>query len=474
MHLLMDKKMTEKFYDKFLKKNFDNSADSEKKFAEQKSQKNHKNLQSKKQSFKTSLNKNSFNFKNQNSKNQQIKNQQKKSAEKISSLFDDAKIPEDAKKIINNFDLLVKKTHPLNSKQQQILPKQIRELSHNLTDERGERRLGYMNSPTTLSAYVHYFSWWNLVRLTKLFANLPSSYFELADNSICLDIGSGPLTVPISLFLSRPELRKKKLMFYCLDISQQSLSFGENIFLSLAAELQEEPWKVIRVKGEFGTPIKDKADFITSANFFNELNDENGTPPDFIAKKLTEKILSYTNMQNSKAKILIVEPGVPKSARLVSLMRDSLARKNFIAISPCTHFEKCNMNGEKGEKWCNFCFNTQNAPKNLKKLSELSELPKERAVLSFIATQKMSTDEIEKTELADEKFLTFRITSEEIYLPNHKVAYYACSKLGLLLVLSETKLFSGESFKVKMPSPHLLQRRDKKTDAILVDLCARS
>lgn len=456
--------MTEKFYDKFLKKNFDNSADSEKKFAEQKSQKNHKNLQSKKQSFKTSLNKNSFNF----------KNQQKKSAEKISSLFDDTKIPEDAKKIINNFDLLVKKTHPLNSKQQQILPKQIRELSHNLTDERGERRLGYMNSPTTLSAYVHYFSWWNLVRLTKLFANLSSEYFELADNSICLDIGSGPLTVPISLFLARPELRKKKLTFYCLDLSQQALIFGENIFLTLAAQLEEEPWKIVRVKGEFGVQIKDKADFITSANFFNELNDENGTPPDFIAKKLTEKILSYTNMQNSKTKILIVEPGVPKSARLVSLMRDSLARKNFIAISPCTHFEKCNMNGEKGEKWCNFCFNTQNAPKNLKKLSELSELPKERAVLSFIATQKMSTDEIEKTELADEKFLTFRITSEEIYLPNHKVAYYACSKLGLLLVLSETKLFSGESFKVKMPSPHLLQRRDKKTDAILVNLCARS
>lgn len=468
--------MTEKFYDKFLKKNFDNSADSEKSVAEQKSQKNHKNLQSKNQ--KISLNKNLLKEKSLSksplNKNQQIKNQQKKSAEKLSSLFDDKKIPEDAKKIINNFGLLVKKTHPLNSKQQQILPKQIRELSHNLTDERGERRLGYMNSPTTLSAYVHYFSWWNLVRLTKLFANLSSEYFELESNSVCLDIGSGPLTVPISLFLARPELRKKKLTFYCLDLSQQALIFGENIFLTLAAQLEEEPWKIVRVKGEFGTQIKEKADFITSANFFNELNDENGTPPDFIAKKLTEKILSYANTENPKAKILIVEPGVPKSARLISLMRDSLARKNFFSVSPCTHFKKCNMNGEKGEKWCNFCFNTQNAPKNLKKISELSELPKERAVLSFIATQKMSLDEIEKTELADEKFLTFRITSEEIYLPNHKVAYYACSKLGLLLVLSETKLFSGESFKVKMPSFHLLQRHDKKTDAIIVYFGARS
>lgn len=462
--------MTEKFYDKFLKKNFNNS-DSEN--TKNKNSENAKNLKFTKKNFSE---KKSHKFAEQNHKNFKNPQNQKnlKTTEKISSLFDDEKIPKDAKKIISEFDLLVKKTHPLNSKQQQILPKQIRSLSHNLTDERGARRLGYMNSPTTLSAYVHYFSWWNLVRLTKLFANLPPSYFDLADNSICLDIGSGPLTVPISLFLSRPELRKKKLTFYCLDISQQSLSFGENIFLSLAAELQEEPWKIVRVKGEFGTPIKDKADFITSANFFNELNDENGTPPDFIAKKLTEKLLSYVDSKNQKQKILIVEPGVPKSARLISLLRDSLKRKNFIAISPCTHSQECNMNGQKGEKWCNFCFNTQSAPKNLKKLSQVSELPKERAVLSFIATQKMSDEEVLQKENDDENFLSFRITSEEIFLPNKKIAYYACSKIGLLLVVSETQLFSGECFKIKMPNSSSLQRRDKKTNAIIVDLCARS
>ena len=44
-----------------------------------------------------------------------------------------------------------------------------------------------MNENTQLSAYVRYFTWWNLVRLTKLFANLSASFFP-EDNSICLEV----------------------------------------------------------------------------------------------------------------------------------------------------------------------------------------------------------------------------------------------------------------------------------------------
>ena len=130
------------------------------------------------------------------------------------SLLAESSIPADAKKILAEFDRIISSTHPLNSKQKAMLPKNIMELSHTLTDERMERRLGYMNQPATLSAYTHYYLWWNLVRLTRLFSNLPSNFLNLNDKSVCLDLGSGPLTVPIALLLARPELRSRELTWY--------------------------------------------------------------------------------------------------------------------------------------------------------------------------------------------------------------------------------------------------------------------
>ena len=47
------------------------------------------------------------------------------------------------------------------------------------------------------------------------------------------------------------------------------------------------------MKGELGSALKEKADFVTSANLFNELCDDFKNPPDFLAKKYTEQILSY-------------------------------------------------------------------------------------------------------------------------------------------------------------------------------------
>ena len=78
--------------------------------------------------------------------------------------------------------------------------------------------------------------WWNLVRLTRLFSNIDISKITLKDNDVCIDIGSGPLTIISALWLSRPELRKIKLTWYCLDLSQSSMTLGENIFLSIVAK----------------------------------------------------------------------------------------------------------------------------------------------------------------------------------------------------------------------------------------------
>lgn len=380
------------------------------------------------------------------------------------SLFSVDSIPDDAKKIISRFDEIIDSTHPLNSKQKALLPKQIRGLSHYLTDSRSDRRLGYMNQTTLLSAYVRYYSWWNLVRLTRLFSNIGRQFFSLEDGSVCLDIGSGPLTVPIALFLARPELRKKSITFYCIDRSQQAMAFGENLFLSAAAKLKCPGWKIIRIKGELGEPIKEKADLVVCANVFNELYDDADSPPDFLAKKYTDELLSYLDMNSSCAQCFIAEPGDPRSARLISLMRDCFMRRGFFPVSPCTHCAQCPMDGKKGGKWCNFAFKTDDAPSELKKLSEKAELPKERAVLSFLAVQKSDGE----SKKGGAQSILLRIASDPIKLPGGRTGYYACSEQGLILAVSSTALSSGELISARLPGRPL--RIDAKSGAQILEL----
>lgn len=392
----------------------------------------------------------------------------------IDSLYNIDSVPKDAQEVIADFMEIVSSTHPLNSRQRALLPKHIRMLSHYLTDERTDRWLGYMNETTSLSAYVHYYLWWNLVRLTRLFSNLPKNFLNLGEGEICLDIGSGPLTVPIALFLARPELRNVRLTWYCMDISSQALQFGMDIFLSIAARLKCEAWEIVRVKGEFGDRIKQSAAFVTCANMFNEANENTDMPPEYTAKKFAEKLLAYTDKANPSTKFLIIEPGVPKSGRFISLLRDAFIRKDFVPLSPCTHCAECPMNGEdksKGGKWCNYVFTTEDAPKTLLKLSDQSNLTKERAVLSFVALARASeekSDTEKKDSLHKEEFLSFRIASDPIRLPGNRTGYYACSAIGLLLAVTEKPLHSGESYSVRMPKYQM--RTDWKSGAFILNL----
>lgn len=381
-------------------------------------------------------------------------------------LFDNSLVPEDAKKLIENFDQIVQGVKPLNSKQIQQLPENIRNLSHQMTDDRSTRRLGYMNENIQLSAYVRYFTWWNLVRLTRLFSNLPAKCFPEND-AVCLDLGSGPLTVVIALWLARPELRTKKITWYCLDVSQNSLSLGEELYLSTAAQIPGETWKIIRVKGSFGTYIKEKADFVTCANMLNELDQANDMPPEFQTKKYYEQFKSYGK---NNTKFLLIEPGVPKASRTLCLLRDRFLKENYDITAPCPHREECPMNGFKAytgssNKWCNFAFNTEDAPKKLQKLSENAKLPKERAVLSFISAIPVENDSLSKN-VDNGKNLELRVASDGFRLPGNCPGHYACSRLGLTIVTSsDDDLLSGDFLKLKLTTDEEKLPIDEKTGA---------
>lgn len=395
------------------------------------------------------------------------------------SLFARSSLDESAVTVIEDFEAIVNSVYPLTSRQRALLPSQIRSLSHELTDEREERRMGYMNETTALSAYIHYYLWWNIVRLTRVFANLPESFFNLTDGSVCLDIGSGPLTVPIALFLSRPELRSKKLTFYCMDLSAQALQAGENLFLAVAARMQCAAWNIIRVCGSLGDmQIKQKADFVCSANLFNELmqiqESDRGQPPDYLAKKYSTELLKYIEKKNDSARIFISEPGVPSCGRLISCMREAFMRRHFYPAAPCPHCGACPMEGKRGGKWCNYAFSTEDAPQSLRRFSRSIYIPKERAVLSFLALEK-KWNEAEEALLRQDgtagngnasSRLTFRISSDPIRLPGNRTGYYACSSLGLLLAVTDSELHSGDLLEVE--ADRLPDRRDEKTGALML------
>ena len=238
------------------------------------------------------------------------------------------KIPEDAETILKDFDLLIQKKFNLNSKHRNQLLKNIQELSHQLTDERSTRRIGYMNNAPFLSAYCYYFMWWNLYRLVNLFSTMDSEAFaHLKDNSVIIDFGAGPLTVAIALYLARPELRKIKLTCYCVDISQNALAVGEELYLSVVSQINTltnensdsefcEPWIIKKIKGTFGTEIKQKADLITSANMFNEIYWNSPKTLEEHVKTISTTLLSYTD-QSVKNTILLIEPGIPRGSRFI-------------------------------------------------------------------------------------------------------------------------------------------------------------
>lgn len=352
-------------------------------------------------------------------------------------------------KLLNEFPEIVQSVLPLDSKKMYGLPFAIKELSHELTDERGDRRLGYMNDPAKLSAYIRYYQWWNLVRLCNLFTSME---FHLEDGDAAVDLGSGPLTLPIALWMARPDLRVKKLTWYCVDISQKALRVGEELFLALAAKAGTEAWELITIKGEFGTTLRRRVSLVTSANMFNEIFWDVEQPIESQAKTHAHTLMSYAD---KNAAVLVIEPGIPRAGRFISLMREQLLKRGFSVASPCPHAQNCPFPGlpargrthSAKSKWCHFILDTSEAPKSLHALSDSANLPKERASLSFIygirgLAEPVAEKELEQSsslqvvqKLQNDLYtLRIRILSEPIRLPNYFTGRYACSDIGILLV----------------------------------------
>lgn len=458
--------MPEKFYNKFTKKF---SASKQK--AERKHPKKEQNKLSEK--VRESSPSSGADLSNFYDAAKKIKREKNAKIISIQKMFDSTKLTKESRNVLENFDTIVQGVRPLNSRQFVQLPKDIRNLSHRLTDEREERRMGYMNANEELSAYVRYFSWWNLVRFTRIFSNLPENAFDLNDGDCCIDIGSGPLTVVTAIWLSRPELREKKLTWYCIDLSAASMSLGEDIYLSVAAKLPPKRndfshWNIVRIKGGSGAVVNKKASFISCANMYNELSQLSEQTSAKIADNQIRQLLSYGT---DSASFFIAEPGMPTAAHFITLMRNRFINKEFDIVSPCPHLAECPMSGLNAKyggktKWCNFDFNTEDSPPQLLKLSRNAGLPKDRAVVSFVFAQKKSekTDSAQGTEI--------RIASDPFFVPGKGTCYYACTQSGLALVVNISKavISSGDKIRLSMLDDMNSLSKDKKSGALEINV----
>ena len=408
-----------------------------------------------------------------------------------------AELTPEAKNILEYFPAFLDRILPLDAKKKQLLPQHIHTLFHELTDERSSRKTHYLNDPVKLSAYTHYYVWWNLVRLTKLLQNLA---IRLDDDDYAVDFGSGPLTFVCALWIAKPELRQKRLTWYCVDISNKALSFGEELFLALCAYTgtkkndEEIPWTVKKVGGTFGTALSEKVSLVTEANMFNEIFWNSPLSLDEQAEKTYRTVTQYLKPSGS---VLFIEPGIPLAGEFLTLMRSLLLQDGFSIQAPCPHIGVCCLPNRRQHdtatripvaynKWCHFTFETHDSPKKLLQLSEDSKLGKERASLSFLYgtrdvirhTDSKSTDTMQKstTDAAHTTGISVRICSDIIKLDSKTIGRYACSEKGFMLITShaykESVLNTALSGTLLMLPENVVQPhlRDKKTNALLVPL----
>ena len=471
--------MQKPFYEKFVKKNSSHQAlDKTNQFQTEEKSRNHQ-PQEKEHYQKTS-------GRSSDRRNEQYREKRSSTPYTFGKpVF--SELTSEAKNILEHFPMLLDQILPLDAKKKQLLPQHIHTLFHELTDERSSRKTHYLNDPVKLSAYTHYYVWWNLVRLTKLLQNLD---IRLDDGDYAADFGSGPLTFVCALWIAKPELRKKRLTWYCVDISNKALSFGEDLLLALCAYTGKKnnngeiPWTVKKVCGAFGTALSEKVSLVTEANMFNEIFWNSPLSLDDQAEKTSRTVMHYLKPNGA---VLFIEPGIPLAGEFLSLLRTEFLAAGFSVYAPCPHAGVCCFpnrplqGGTKTpiafHKWCHFTFETHDSPENLLRLSEASHLGKERTSLSFLyGTLSSSAISSGTAKREASNGIPVRICSDIIKPDPHTIGRYACSEKGFMFITGHAYKESVLNTAVSgtllvLPEASVkLNQRDKKTHALLVEV----
>jgi len=389
--------------------------------------------------------------------------------------------------MIDSIPDLIDKTFPIPGRFRGALPSDIAELSHLLTNKRGDRSLSYLARPNFLSAYLHYFLPWNLYRLCLL---MPVLNLRLNSGDVITDLGCGPLTFTSALWISRPDLRASELEFNCVDRCGPALEAGKKFFTALTASDNNSAcaWKINTVKEDVDirqpkAPRKRKqASLVCAVNIFNEIYDNLSHSDTEGLRRMSANAAKLMHNEAAKnASILTVEPGVPQSGKFISFLRDAFLELGRAPLSPCTHNGACSFTSgytktikgrnwiDTKKRWCHFGFDTSGAPKKLHDLSRAAKLPKERLVLSYLFTGNPGS-QYKKDEV--------RVISDAFPLPENRFGRYGCSQQGLVLVTGNRsrmdEIPSLSIAKGYFASESSGEQRDKKSGALILNAAIKN
>ena len=408
----------------------------------------------------------------------------------------------------------IERALPLNSAHTRELPHAVRDLSRLLTQERSHLDQPYWMSPRSIAAYCRYFLPWNLYRLGLL---LPGLNLSLDDGDQVLDLGSGPLTLPLALWMTYPQLRSKKLTIVCEDTSPKPMQIGRDIFQAvldasgLAAKDGTKqppcPWKIELRRGPMEGILRalhGKAALITACNVLNELVPTTGRNGESPGQRLSGLTRLAASRLTPAGRILLVEPGNRLGGKIISMARQGAFSAGLLPVSPCPHFRACPMLARNATGWCHFSRNTGSGPAPLMDLTRRAKLEKTGLSLSYLLLRPALEDETRQLPLdlqdqdVDGAFdgpddwddtdfgdaavpydtatlenayplhprAELRILSDPIFLPGlQNPARYACSDRGLVLVHGAGAIPSGTHISLPWPAR---ETRDPKTGALVL------
>lgn len=406
--------------------------------------------------------------------------------------------PKNAGGDLESFLSAVSETFPVQESRRRYLKEDVLTLWRDLTSERSLRFADYLGKPSALAAYVRYFMAWNVVRLVPVLAGLP---LDLPEGATILDIGSGPLTLPIALWIARPDLRGRSLRVICTDRVRKPMESGAALLDALRLKtggpvLGDGAWKVEMRHAVFpdtGAPVR--ADLVASANAFTEFF---WSSPARRENNLGERAVGLLSGLTAACKpggaILVAEPGEPRSGAMLSALREAALLSGLQVESPCPHARACPMPGAFGGMgdrvegkarsalppvhspkwrpkmpWCHFPVPLETAPPALTRFSEEVGLPKERLTVSWLALRKPALRDSadgDRARGAEQKGpLRTRLVSDPIRLPGGWDGRYACSDLGYTLVVGAAAR-EGPGSLLDLDRPSRISR-DEKSGAVI-------
>lgn len=409
---------------------------------------------------------------------------------------------------------------PLNRAHRATLAADTAALSSLLTVNRSEMRSPYWSSPAAMSAYLYYFLPWNLIRLCRLFSGLELPEPPADAPSLLLDLGSGPLTVPLALWLSHPEWRSRPIEVVAVDAAGRPPRIGRDILRLLCEDAGVAPWTVHVVQAPIAQAGRRAADFagkgmkpwlLTAANVLNELppsrksrlmedddeDEEEGAAP--ASEGTLEGVLSSLAAfldrceDSSAARMLFIEPGTRLGGLTLMRLRAIAREMGLRVTAPCPHDFGCPLarpdedeedfaegpgltSRLAGRTWCHYTFDSLGAPAWLEKLSIEAGLQK--ASLS-LAVLELGPGEPEADETGDgegdrtarpeeDGKIACRVISQPFRVPFLKgAARYACSAKGLLLLEDSSHVPDGAFLKVALPGPGKTER-DGRSGALII------